>query len=218
VKSDSHLPGGDAQLIELIRREIRSRGPMSFARFMELALYHPERGYYASGRARMGREGDFFTNVSVGSIFGKLLAAQFAEVWEKLERPREFTVVEHGAHDGQFAADALGALRARDCFPAISYVIVEPFPVWRERQREKLARFAAAVSWVDSVDQLEPFTGIHFSNELFDALPVHLVTSGGEEWRELFVTLDGGEFHFHARDLSSADMNLPISRNEICQT
>ena len=62
---------GDPELIEIIRAEISAHGPMSFARFMELALYEPERGYYSSGRAAIGRQGDFFTNVSVGSVFGQ---------------------------------------------------------------------------------------------------------------------------------------------------
>ena len=66
------------ELLQFIRGEIERDGPIPFARFMELALYHPEHGYYASGRASIGRRGDFFTNVSVGPLFGKLLAAQFA--------------------------------------------------------------------------------------------------------------------------------------------
>src|SRR5439155_26423109 len=115
-----------AELTGTIRAEIEANGPMPFARFMELALYHPEYGYYASGRASIGRRGDFFTNVSVGPLFGKLLAAQLAEIWEKLGRPDDFTIVEQGAHDGLFAADALSALRqsAGDCFAATSYCIV----------------------------------------------------------------------------------------------
>src|SRR5438874_12946336 len=116
----------NSELVELIRTEIEANGPISFARFMELALYYPERGYYASGRANIGRRGDFFTNVSVGPLFGKLLAAQFAEIWEKLGRPGDFEIVEQGAHDGVFAADALRTLRqfAGDCFSATSYFIV----------------------------------------------------------------------------------------------
>ena len=94
---------GDPELIEIIRAEIAARGPISFARFIELALYEPQHGYYSSGRAAIGRRGDFFTNVSVGPVFGQLLAIQFAEVWEKLGRPSHFTIIEHGADDGAFA-------------------------------------------------------------------------------------------------------------------
>ncbi len=172
----------NSELVEIIRNEIGANGPISFARFMELALYHPDQGYYASGRANIGRRGDFFTNVSVGSLFGRLLASQ-----------------EQGAHDGVFAADALRALRrsAGECFAATSYCMIEPFPIWRERQQKNLREFAEKTSWVASVDEIAPFVGIHFSNELFDSLPVHLIVSGGVAngatvWNEKFVTLEHG--------------------------
>ena len=189
----------NSELVEIIRNEIGANGPISFARFMELALYHPDRGYYASGRANIGRRGDFFTNVSVGSLFGRLLASQFAEIWEKLGRPGDFKIVEQGAHDGVFAGDALSALRrsAADCFAATSYSLIEPFPIWRERQQKNLRGFAEKTSWVPSVDEIAPFVGIHFSNELFDSLPVHLIVSGGVAngatvWNEKFVALEHG--------------------------
>lgn len=200
MKSDSQLPDGDPELIALMRGEIELDGAMTFARLMELALYHPRHGYYASGRARIGRRGDFFTNVSVGPIFGRLLAAQFVEVWEKLGRPREFTIVEQGAHDGQFAVDVLSALRGSDCLGPMHYVIAEPFPVWRERQQNKVAEFAGKISWFESMDELEPFTGVYFSNELFDALPVHLLELRNGNWQELFVTFDGERFELRIEE------------------
>lgn len=174
----------DDTLQEIIGAEIDARGPMTFARFMELALYHPAHGYYASGRARIGRRGDFFTNVSVGPIFGKLLAAQFAEVWEKLGRPSDFTIVEQGAHDGTFAADVLGASQ----IPSLAYTIIEPFPRWRARQQETLARFPQ-VRWHTAIDELAPFTGVWFANELLDALPVRIFEQNqGGEISEVRVT------------------------------
>jgi len=97
-------------LTRCIRDEIEKQGPISFARFMQQALYHPEHGYYSSGRCAIGRKGDYFTNVSVGPLFGELLAAQFAEMWERLDRVEDFTIIEQGAHDGQFAG--AGIVRA----------------------------------------------------------------------------------------------------------
>src|ERR1700737_156548 len=110
---------------------------------MEQALYHPQHGYYSSGRAVIGRKGDYFTNVSVGSLFGRLLAAQFAEIWERLGKIDKLTVCEQGAHDGGFARDVLLAIRAKapECFSALRYRIIEPFPVWRDRQSQTLAEF-----------------------------------------------------------------------------
>ena len=129
---------GNRALIELIRAEIEARGPQSFAWFMQQALYHPEHGYYSSGRCAIGRRGDYFTNVSVGPIFGQLLAAQFAEIWERLGKIDNFVLVEQGAHDGDLARDVLQSTRKRwpDFFAALRYRIIEPFPILQERQRQ----------------------------------------------------------------------------------
>ena len=113
-------------LIDLIRAEIQKRGPQSFARFMEQALYHPEYGYYSSGRCAIGRRGDYFTNVSVGPLFGQLLAAQFAEMWKRLGKTENFVIVEQGAHHGDFAHDVLESVRRRwpDFFAALLYRVI----------------------------------------------------------------------------------------------
>src|SRR5476649_1034012 len=122
-------------LNELISAEISARGPLTFARFMDLALYQPGLGYYSSGLATIGREGDFFTNVSVGPVFGKLLAGQFEEMWRRLDQPREFSIVEQGAHDGRLAGDILHSLTG-EFAEAVQYWIIEPSPVWREKRSE----------------------------------------------------------------------------------
>src|SRR5205823_13005730 len=140
---------GNPALIEFIRREIKEYGPVSFAWFMQQALYHSEHGYYSSGRCIIGRKGDYFTNVSVGPFFGQLLSAQFVEIWESLGKPGRhgdidnFTIVEQAAHDGQFAYDVLEAVqkRAPEFFAALRYRIVEPFRILQERQQRTLERF-----------------------------------------------------------------------------
>lgn len=143
---------------------------------MEQALYHPEHGYYSSDRVAIGRQGDYFTNVSVGPLFGQLLAIQFAEVWQRLGMIDKFTIVEQGAHHGDFAQDVLEFLHRRfpKFFSAVSYRIVEPFPKLQRRQSQTLSEFADRVQWRRSIDELEPFTGLHFSNELLDAMPINL--------------------------------------------
>src|SRR3954463_1790282 len=117
---------GNPDLVEFIRATIRRSGPVTFEWFMEQALYHPELGFYSSGRGRIGRRGDYFTNVSVGPLFGKILAAQFAEMWEVMGRPRDFTILEQGAHNGDFARDVLEEMRRRkpDFFEVLCYRIV----------------------------------------------------------------------------------------------
>jgi SAM-dependent MidA family methyltransferase len=189
-------------LTEKLRAEIAAHGPLLFRDFMARALYDPEHGYYASGRARIGRKGDYFTSVSVGPLFGTLLARQFAEVWEKLGRPADFTLIEQGAHDGTLAADILAALPAE--MPA-RLTIIEPSPHWRAAQQQKLA--SRDVRWIESVEALDPFTGIHYSNELLDPFPVHLVRRTADGLRECAVALDGDRFAFVEVPLSNARLH-----------
>ncbi|MEP6603437.1 MAG: SAM-dependent methyltransferase [Spartobacteria bacterium] len=184
---------GNADLIALIRDRIQSDGPQSFAWFMEQALYHPQHGYYSSGRASIGRRGDYFTSVSVGPLFGRLLAAQFAEMWERLGKIDNFIIVEQGAHDGHFARDVLEAVRktAPEFFSAVRYRIIEPFQVLQDRQSQTLEGFRDKVTW----NNPEPFVGVHFSNELLDAMPIDL--------RGKMVGIDGDNFVFVERPLGA---------------
>src|SRR5262249_18025154 len=142
----------------------------------------PLHGYYASGKARVGRGGDFFTNVSVGPLFGRLLARQFAEVWQNMGAPSEFTLVEQGAHQGQCAADVLAGLRdfAPDCFAATTLWIAEPFAELQKAQQQTLQAFPPSkIRWAGAVGDLPRFRGIHYSNELIDAFPVYRVVRRG---------------------------------------
>ena len=189
-------------LATLLAARIAREGPIPFREFMAQALYHPEHGYYGSGRAQIGRGGDFFTNVSVGPLFGRLLARQFAEMWERLGRPAEFAIVEQGAHRGDFAGDVLAALHgfAPECFAATRYHIIEPVAKLRAAQEAVLK---GNVAWHPMLDDLPPFTGVHFSNELLDAMPAHLVTWNGAEWLERHVAVQGDGFVFTDAPLTS---------------
>ena len=189
-------------LVESIRETIRAQGPQSFAWFMQQALYHPEHGYYSSGRCAIGRKGDYFTNVSVGSVFGQLLAWQFSEIWERLGKMNDFVIVEQGAHNGRFARDVLEFLQKclPEFFGALRYRILEPFPILEAQQRRSLEAFGDKVEWSES---LEPFTGVHFSNELLDAMPVRLISDG----REKLVGLDGDKFVFFERQVGKTMFN-----------
>lgn len=203
------MPTGDQALTDIIREAIAHGGPVPFDWFMEQALYHPEFGYYSSGQCQIGRRGDYFTNVSVGPLFGRLLAAQFAEMWEILGRPAEFTIVEQGAHEGDLARDVLETARERtpEFFEALRYCLVEPFPVLEARQKERLRDFTGKAMWRRSLAELEPFTGVHFSNELLDSMPVRLVSrEGATEWEEKFVADSGDRFEFAS--LPVGDENL----------
>jgi SAM-dependent MidA family methyltransferase len=193
---------GNADLIRIIRAQVEKHGPVSFAWFMQQALYHPEHGYYSSVRCVIGRKGDYFTNVSVGPLFGQLLASQFSEIWERLGKMNDFVIVEQGAHDGQFAQDVLEFVQKRlpEFFDALHYRILEPFSILEEQQRRRLEAFGDKIEWRESP---EPFTGVHFSNELLDATPVRLMHDGTEK----LVGLDGDKFVFVERPADKAMFN-----------
>ncbi len=182
-----------------IEQEIRRDGPISFARFMELALHSPGGGYYERTR-EIGRQGDFFTSVSVGPVFGQLLAFQFAEWLEKTPSAPsgQWQLVEAGAHDGQLALDILGWLRERR--PAIlerlEYIIVEPSPVRRGWQLEILD--FPNVRWTEDLGDLPAIRGVVFANELLDAMPVYRLgwDAATRTWMEWRVGWDGGSFRW----------------------
>ncbi|NLH73200.1 MAG: hypothetical protein GX456_09125 [Verrucomicrobia bacterium] len=188
-----------AALHELIRREIESRGPITFARFMELALYHPDHGYYERALDQIGRRGDYYTSVSVGSVFGKLLAVDFSARLEKLNSAG-FDLVECGAHDGTLAADILTATKTArpDLYAKLRYVIIEPSPKRKAAQRMNVSEHLDRVSWCQAIDELGNGSvhGVVFANELLDSFPLHRLRWSRQQrqWHEDGVGLDGGRF------------------------
>src|SRR3954471_3174939 len=202
---------GNPDLVAFIRETIRRDGPVRFDWFMEQALYHPQFGYYSTGQCQIGRHGDYFTNVSVGPVFGRMLATQFAEMWEIMGQPDNFTVVEQGAHHGEFAHDVLTAMR--EFRAKLRYYIVEPFPILQARQEETLAEFRDNLTWTKSITELEPFSGVHFSNELIDSMPVRLIVREAEgEWQEKFVADSGGNFIFTTKPIADPELHAALEK------
>src|ERR1700722_2508418 len=117
---------------EILKEELRREGTIFFARFMEVALYCPNFGYYERLDESPGRKGDFFTSVSVGPLFGELLAAQFADWRAAANSP--WQILEAGAHDGRLAGDILKWLRenAAEAFQRLEYWILEPSTLRRK--------------------------------------------------------------------------------------
>lgn len=198
-------PGPDGPAEEL-RRRIAKNGPVGFDEFMAVALYHPHGGYYAAREPRTGKRGDFFTSVSVGPVFGKLLAAQFAEMREHLGRPADFTLVEQGANDGQLMADILSAWER----PVPRILIVEPLPRLRELQQQTLAPWAGHVTHVAHESELPAFTGVFFANELLDAFPVKILARENDKWLERRVGYDNRRFVFVDAPLADDAFPPPV--------
>lgn len=181
--------------------EIARDGAISFARFMEIALYTPGLGYYES-RDPVGIAGDFYTNVSVGPVFGELLACRFALWIEGLDSPR-IQLIEAAAHHGHLACDILKwfARHRPELFQRIDYTILEPSAVLRLKQQETLAAMRASLKWIKSWEEVTTRqTGIIFSNELLDSFPVQIVSwnrSAGK-WREIGVSHFGDSYGWTA--------------------
>lgn len=196
---DDRATGGNPALIAAIHDEIDAGGGrMSFARFMELALYHPAHGYYLSAERRPGRGGDFLTAPEATPYFGITLARQIAEFWERLGRPERFDVREYGAGIGGLAYDLIAGLstEAPDAAKALRYRLVE---INEHRLAQALAAFDE-VGLGDVVvpetpdDNLEPIVGVALANEVADALPVHRLVVRNGELRERFVVWRDASF------------------------
>ena len=210
------VKAGHPELIAAISSEIAKNGPIPFVRFMELALYHPQFGYYmrqpdGADQERIGWSGDFYTSSDVHPILGRAIAAQAKQMDELVGCPTPFTIVEAGAGKGLLARDCLAAIHAeQDGFASrVRYVLIERSPAMRELQRQNLAHWLSKpglVTWVEGLDGLAPqsVTGLFFSNELIDAFPVHRVQVAAGRTEELYVDYREGRFVNCFKPLSTA--------------
>ena len=186
---------GVTPLAPLLAERIRRFGPITFAEYMRECLYHPVHGYYSQPEARRFR--DYYTSVDVSPIFGRLLARQFAEMWEQLERPEEFMLVEAAAGTGRLAGHILEFAQAHlpAFFNALRYVAVERSLARCDQMAARLARFVTAGKCRPSIEISARIpVGCVFSNELLDALPVHRVVQQQGSLQELFVIAEADKF------------------------
>ena len=183
------------RVAEFIRQQIETcGGSVSFAEFMQLALYARGLGYYAAGSTKFGEAGDFVTAPEVSRVFGFVVARQCAEVLEQID---EAAVFEFGAGSGKLAADVLSRLDTLDALPA-AYRILEVSADLRERQesylREHVPDLVHLVSWVE-----EPpvgHKGVILANEVLDALPVERFVRRDAGILQQRVTATTGGFEF----------------------
>lgn len=182
-------------LLPFVLSRIRQTGPLTVAEFMELALYHPDHGYYSSAIRRSGKTGDFYTSVDVGPLFGELIAVQLAEMWAVLQGAgaTRFDLVEAGAGNGQLARDIMDAA-SRDhpaFYDSIRLTLVERSGNARSVHIDMLGPHAGRLA--SSTNRLpSTITGALVANELLDALPVHVVTMTTEGLREIGVAEGDG--------------------------
>ena len=193
-------------LREAIVARIRSQGPIPFRDFMEAALYHPQHGYYRSRREKMGREGDYLTSPEVSSAFGVLVGRQLRQMWQAMDAPHPFDVVEAGAGTGLLCRDILRWARshAPDFRDALTYTVVEVSDALAQRQQETLAEERENVRW--SAELPHCIEGCLLTNELLDSFPVHRVALRDGELMEVFVGWEGTRFVEELRPPSTPEI------------
>lgn len=179
-------------LLQLLREQIASHGPLPFSQYMERCLYAPGLGYYSAGKTKFGAAGDFVTAPELGELFARCVISAVQPVLAMLGNDADF--LELGGGSGAFAEAALKALDAGGTLPR-QYLILEPSADLRERQRERLranlpAELNARVQWLDRPPEPD-WRGVLFANEVIDALPATRFCLRDGEVFEEYVALDG---------------------------
>ena len=205
-------------LSEVIRQRIRQEGPLPFATYADLALYHPEFGYYIRAGQRSGRDGDFITSVDFRSSFGTILAAQCAEMWRHLDSDR-FDLVEAGAGNGRLSCDILDAVSSGEApfYEAIQVHLVERSPTARKAQSKELASHRSKLVSSDAtLPPHETITGVILANELLDAFAPHILLMTDTGLREVYIDAESnGSFVECLGPLSSSRLEAHIEEQKI---
>lgn len=185
------------QLYEIIRQRIDENDRITFADYMAACLYEPGVGYYTSPGRKVGAQGDFYTSITVHAAFGRVIARELAAMWRSMGQPADFQLMEVGAGHGRLACDILDFLQEREpeCYASLSLTLVEKEPSLIAVQQEQLAIHAPKLHW-DAPEEsafASGFSGVIYSNELLDAMPVHRVLMTADGLKEIYVTREGDQ-------------------------
>lgn len=193
---------GSEVVKQALNARIAAEGRVTFAEFMDIALYHPTDGYYNRSEMTIGEGGDFYTSPMVHPIFGACIARQVFQMWQALGRPATFYILEMGAGAGALAADFLNEAKKReDYYTTIHYQIVEQSPSLQEKQRARLTEdgHIDKITWYNTLDEVTAATGtqvgVIVTNELFDALPVHRLKKTADGFHEYYVERSDEGYH-----------------------
>lgn len=186
---------------------------------MKAALYDPLGGYYQRpDRERWGREGDYRTSPERSELFAATFAHYFAKLYDELQAPDEWTIVECGAGDGKFAAGVLRTFAERfpRVFAATRYIVYDSSGDALMRARQRLSEFGEHVEFSADFESVSGSRGIYFSNEFFDALPVHRVVKEDDGLSELHVTVgSSGSFEWTTAPLSTRRLSEFVRRHSL---
>jgi SAM-dependent MidA family methyltransferase len=192
MENTSVMDNNNLNLIEIIRDRINNSSQqwITFSAYMELVLYHPEFGYYASNAERISEGGDFLTAPHLADDFGEVIAVQLHQIWQILGSPQLFSIIEMGAGQGLLAAQILTYSQRiyPNFFRSIDYIIVETAPAMIKSQQTRLKDLPVRwCDWMQIPDR--SIVGCFLSNELIDAFPVHQVVVMDDKLQEVYVTI-----------------------------
>jgi NADH dehydrogenase [ubiquinone] 1 alpha subcomplex assembly factor 7 len=206
------------KLLDEIKTLIEERGPITVEQYMQLALGHPDRGYYMS-RDPFGATGDFTTAPEISQMFGELIGLWAAEVWSSMGSPDPVRLVELGPGRGTLISDALRAARIVPAFRnALEVRLVEMSPTMAAMQHELLVDCGVAVSWAQSLKDVPDGPAIIVGNEFLDALPVRQFVRVSGQWRERTVRLNGdGKLAFDVADKPEPYIRASAANGEVLE-
>jgi NADH dehydrogenase [ubiquinone] 1 alpha subcomplex assembly factor 7 len=188
-------------LLDLIKARIAQSGPLTVAEYMELALAHPEHGYYMH-RDPLGQEGDFTTSPEISQIFGELLGAWTAAYWQ-MSGGGDLAIVELGPGRGTLMRDLLRATAHVPGFhDSLLVLLVETSPQLKRMQRALLMGKHSRIAWLPDLEHLPEVRTVFLANEFFDALPIRQYVKTPEGLKERLVGLDDqGELCFTLQEM-----------------
>lgn len=196
------------KLFDTIKAEIDAQGPITIARYMELALGHPEHGYYMK-QDPFGADGDFVTAPEISQMFGEMVGLWACVVWQGLGSPDPLNLVELGPGRGTLMADAMRATHMAEDFEEATRIwMVETSPTLRAEQKKTLVPTMRMPAWRDRFDDVGDGPLIVWGNEFFDALPIRQYVRADDGWRERLVGLndegDGLAYEISQHKIDSA--------------
>ena len=182
------------ELEYFIKEEILSSGPITFADFMQHALYHPELGYYSTGDLKIGKNGDFYTSPHVSSAFGEVIGIFIEKAINYLEIT-DFTILELGAGKGFLALYILNYLSGKpELYDLINYIIIDNNVI--NTYIDKLEIHKEKTKILNNINELDcKLKGVVISNELFDSLPFHRIKYLDNKFREIYVNYENNGFN-----------------------
>ncbi|MEH7074031.1 class I SAM-dependent methyltransferase [Neobacillus drentensis] len=184
---------------------------ITYAEYMGAALYHPEFGYYMKNKQKIGREGDFITTSNISDLYGRMMAKWFSHICEKFHLSPVFCEV--GAGNGRFARAFLQEWKESIQTP-IKYIIVESSPYHHKLQQELLGADFSFFQ-VESLNEVGAFEGMVFSNELFDALPVHVIEKQNGVLYEIMIGIREDELYEQMVPLTNSDIQFFLQESQI---